>query len=117
MSKGLAGVTVADTSRSSVNGTEGILIYHGYDILDLGENASFEEVAYLLWNDKFPTAAELAAFKKELVANRTIPAELLETMKGLPKGGHPVAVLRTMVSAMALVDDDAENIELTAARQ
>lgn len=117
MSKGLAGVTVADTSRSSVNGTEGVLIYHGYDILDLGENASFEEVAYLLWNDKFPNADELAEFKKELVDNRAIPAELLEVMKGLPKGGHPVAVLRTMVSAMALVDEDAENIELAAARQ
>lgn len=117
MSKGLAGVTVAETSRSSVDGENGVLIYHGYDILDLGENASYEEVAYLMWNSKLPDAAELEAFKKELAANRAIPEELLTLMRDLPKGGHPVAVLRTMVSAMALVDPDAENIQLDAARQ
>lgn len=116
MSKGLEGVVVADSSRSSVDGANGVLIYHGYDILELGEKATFEDVAYLLWESKLPNAEELAGLKAELVAQRAIPAELLTVLKGLPKGGHPVAVLRTMVSAMALVDPDAENITIPAAK-
>ena len=51
------------TSSSYVNGTEGVLIYRGYDIRDLGLNATYEEVVYLLWNDKLPNAHELDLFK------------------------------------------------------
>ncbi|MDA0243267.1 MAG: hypothetical protein OT477_07610 [Chloroflexi bacterium] len=112
MSKGLEGIVVADTSRSSVDGVNGVLIYHGYDILDLGENCSFEEVAYLLWYSKIPNGEELAAFHAELASQRELSAEMLAVMKGLPKGGHPVAVLRTIVSALSLEDADAENITI-----
>jgi len=117
MSKGLAGTVVAETSRSRVDGQKGELLYHGYNILDLGENSSFEAVAYLMWNSAYPTADELAAFKAELVGLRAIPDEMMAIMKGLPTGGHPVAVLRTMVSAMSLLDSDAENIEVEEAKK
>ena len=117
MSKGLAGMVVADTARSRVDGQNGVLLYHGYNILDLGENSSFEAVAYLMWNSVYPNAAQLAAFKAELAGMREIPAELMALMKQLPTGGHPVAVLRTMVSMLSLVDGDAENIEVEAAKQ
>lgn len=117
MSKGLEGVVVADTSRSSVDGVNGVLIYNGYDILELGEKASFEEVAYLLWYSKLPNAAELAAFQQELAPQRELSAEMLQIMKDLPKGGHPVAVLRTMVSALSLADADAENITIPEAQK
>ncbi len=53
--KGLANVTVADTRSSHVDGEQGILIYRGYDIRDLGARASYEEVVYLLWYGKLPT--------------------------------------------------------------
>lgn len=117
MSKGLAGAVVADTSRSRVDGQNGVLIYHGYDIMDLGENAWFEEVAYLMWNDKFPDAEELEAFKEKLAPLRVIPDEVMAVMRGLPKEGHPVAVLRTVVSAMSLIDPDAEDVSLESSRQ
>ncbi len=117
MSKGLAGQVIADTSRSRVDGQKGELLYHGYNIMDLGANSSFEEVAYLMWNSEYPNAEQLAAFKAEMAGMRTIPAELMSIMKSLPTGGHPVAVLRTMVSMLSLVDADAENIEVEAAKQ
>lgn len=112
MSKGLEGLVVANTSRSQVSGDIGRLIYHGYEIKDLGANASFEETIYLLWYSKFPSSEELAAFKKELIPLRVIPDPIMHIMQTLPKQGHPVAVLRTLVSAMALIDDDADNISV-----
>ncbi len=109
---GLEGETIADTQKSRVDGKIGELIYHGYNILDLGENADFEEVAYLLWNNEYPNAEQLAAFDAELKALRTIPDVVMTVLKALPKDGHPVAALRTAVSAMALTDPDADDVNL-----
>ena len=70
---GLEGETIADTQKSRVDGQAGELIYHGYSILDLGENADFEEVAYLLWNNAYPNAEQLAEFDAELKSLRALP--------------------------------------------
>ena len=59
MSEGLDGVIVGDSTTSLVNGVEGKLIYSGYHIEDLAVNALFEEVAFLLWNNRLPNQAEL----------------------------------------------------------
>ena len=117
MSKGLEGAVVADTGRSRVDGQLGELIYHGYEITDLGENADFEEVAYLLWNSKFPTGDELAAFNADLIPLRSLPDSVIEIMKALPKTGHPVAVLRTIVSMMSLLDPNADEVNLEESRR
>ena len=61
---GLRGVVIASTRISDVRGDEGKLIYRGYLVQDLAENASFEEVIYLLLYEKLPTATELALIKK-----------------------------------------------------
>ena len=67
---GLAGVTAGDTRLCTV-GKEGAgLTYLGYDIYDLANNASFEEVAYLLLHGKLPTQAELDAYIEKIKANR-----------------------------------------------
>ncbi len=107
--KGLEGVVVAQTQKSTVDGTIGKLQYHGYNIVDLAAHATFEEVVYLLWYDKLPTVAELEAFKKELAAERGLPPELVEIMKVFPKTAHPMAVLRTAVSALGVLDTQSED--------
>lgn len=107
--KGLEGIVIAKSQKSKVQGDIGKLQYHGYNIMDLAEHASFEEVIYLLWYDKLPNASELAAFKKELVADRELQPELIEVMKSFPDDAHPMAVLRTMVSALGVFDETAED--------
>ncbi len=89
---GLAGVTVGDTQICTVNQTQ--LLYRGYEIADLAEHATFEEVAYLLLVGHKPSAGELADFKAELTGLGAIP----EGLKGLlreiscdPPGAHPTA--------------------------
>lgn len=112
--KGLAGVVVADTRKSKVDGENGILYYGGYNILDLAENASFEEVAYLLWNDELPTQSELDAFEDQVNAEMQVPGKVLDALKTLPKNTHPMAALRTAVSMLGCFDGEADDPSLEA---
>jgi citrate synthase len=112
--KGLAGVVVADTRKSKVDGENGILYYGGYNIMDLAENASFEEAAYLLWNDRLPTQSELDEFEQHVNAEMEVPSEVLDALKTLPKSTHPMAALRTGVSMLGAFDDEADDPSLEA---
>lgn len=117
VTKGLAGVTAADTQLSRVDGEQGRLIYRGYSIEDLGEKASFEEVVYLLWNGDLPTRGQLDAFKAALISKRELPSAVLKTMREIPNEAHPMAVLRTVVSGLGLIDPQADDNSLPAARK
>ena len=70
---GLRGVKVADTRISDVNGEKGILIYRGYNIVDLARSSTYEEVSFLLLNDHLPGKKELEKYRAELVSERGIP--------------------------------------------
>lgn len=109
-SKGLAGVIAADTHLSQVDGQIGKLIYRGYNIMDLGQKASFEEVIYLLWNGELPNQQQLDDFKASLAAQRQLPDEIIEVMRTYPHYAHPMAVLRTCVSTLGVLDPDADDI-------
>jgi citrate synthase len=107
--KGLEGIVACSTSISSIIDTT--LTYCGYTIEDLAEHSTFEETAFLLWNKRLPKAAELAAFKKELAGDLKLDKEFIKFIKGLPtKDIHPMEWLRTVVSALALWDKDANDI-------
>ena len=107
---GLRGVVAAQSSIGDVNGEEGILIYQGYDIHDLAQNSSFEEVIYLLWHGRLPQPVELDTLKKEFAANYQVPAEVLELMKRFPHTAEPMDVLRTAVSALDFYDQSAKDM-------
>ncbi|MEP7358998.1 MAG: citrate/2-methylcitrate synthase [Anaerolineales bacterium] len=113
-SKGLAGVIAAETSLSSVDGTNGVLTYRGINIHDLAGKVLFEEVAYLLWNGRLPTAAELKQFQAEIAANRELPAAVSEHIAGAPVDAIPMDVLRTAVSALAYYDPETDDISIEA---
>lgn len=107
--KGLEGVVIADTKLSKVFGDVGRLIYGGYDIADLADNASFEEVVFLLWYGKLPTQTQLNRFRRSLIEMMGLPAPVLDMMKAFPVSAHPMAVLRTAVSLLGLYDSAAED--------
>ena len=116
---GLRGVVAAQSAIGDVNGEQGILIYQGYDIHDLAENSTFEEVIYLLWNGRLPNSGELADLKSQFQANYEIPAEVLEMLRTFPKDAEPMDVLRTAVSSLDFYDKkghgtDRENAVNTA---
>ena len=97
---GLRGVVAAQSAIGDVNGEQGILIYQGYDIHDLAENSTFEEVVFLLWNGRLPKSDELAALTADLRANYEAPAQVIEMMRQFPKDADPMDVLRTAVSSL-----------------
>lgn len=101
---GLRGVKVADTRISDVDGEKGILIYRGFDIVDLARSSTFEEVSFLLLNDRLPTREELKVFQKTLVSEREIPEPVLDFMKGLPPSAHPMDVLQASVPLLGSYD-------------
>ncbi|MFY9610231.1 MAG: citrate synthase [Blastocatellia bacterium] len=111
---GLEGVVAAQSSISDVNGEEGNLIYAGYDIHDLATHATFEEVIFLLWNGKLPTAAQLDQLKSQLNSETRLPAEIIELISSIPKTANPMDVLRTVVSALGLYDRDAADNSIEA---
>ena len=107
---GLRGVAAASSSISDVNGEKGELIYQGYNIHDLAKHSTFEEVIFLLWNKRLPTAAELATLEQSLRAAYAVPAVLIDLMKQFPHEADPIDVLRTAISALELYDSNSRDI-------
>ncbi len=107
--KGLEGVVVAKTNLCRIDGQKGELFYRGVDIHELAENATFEEVAYLLWLGRLPTRAELDEFSARMAAHRHLPAPLRRMIPNFPKSATPMEVLRTSVAALSMFDPDADD--------
>ena len=103
--KGLEGVVACTTKVSFI--VEDSLNFRGYTIEDLAANSTFEEVTYLLWNDKLPSADELKNFSKELHSEMTLSPEIITVLKTIPTNVHPMGWLRTAVSLLAHWDKDA----------
>ena len=108
---GLRGVVAAQSAIGDVNGEEGKLIYQGYDIHDLAEHSTFEEVIFLLWNGRLPKQAELDELTSQIRANYKIPGEIVAGMKYMPKDADPMDVLRTCVSALDFYDKDGHGTD------
>ena len=105
---GLAGVSAGETALCTV-GQEGAgLTYCGYDIYDLTDNASFEEVAYLLLYGKLPNRAELDAYIARLKTLRGLPDELMTVLEMIPANAHPMDVLRTSVSFLGNIEAEGD---------
>ncbi|HSS21151.1 MAG TPA: citrate synthase [Pyrinomonadaceae bacterium] len=109
-STGLRGVAAATSSISDVNGEKGELIYQGYNIHDLAEHATFEEVVFLLWNKRLPKRAELTELEQALRASYELPSALTNLMKQFPRAADPIDVLRTSVSALEFFDANSRDI-------
>ena len=107
---GLEGVVVADIDTSYIDGHIGQLIYSGYAIEDLAENASYEEIIFLLFNTRPPKRKEYEELRRTIAENASIPEEVILMMKSLPRDTAAMAVLRTAVSMLSAFDADGENL-------
>ena len=115
--RGLEGVVAAETRLCDLDGANGRLAYCGYDIADLARQATFEEVAALLWHGELPKKAELERFTSELAAARTIPGELVQAFRLMPKGTDPMRVLQAAVSILGMHDPETTDNSHAANRR
>ncbi len=112
--KGLEDVIAGESSICDVDGKNGKLIYRGYDIHDLAENTTFEEVVYLLWNGGLPTISQLDALQADLDAARVLPEAALDLLRRFPKTATAMDALRTATSLLALYDPDEADESMEA---
>lgn len=112
LDKGLEGVVACTTAISFIVGNT--LIYRGYTIEDLSVNSTFEEVVFLLWNNRLPTKIELETFKFDLNKNMTLESGFISVLKTLPTNVHPMAWLRTAVSLLSHWDAESNDSSIEA---
>lgn len=106
---GLEDIVVATSSICYLDGQRGVLAYRGYDIHDLAEHATFEEVCYLLWHGHLPSRAELGEVQSQLAASRRLPEGVLRLMRSLPPS-NSMDTLRTLVSSLSHFDPGANDM-------
>ena len=107
----LSGVAVAETSICSIDPDEGVLMYRGYDIAELAEHATYEEVAYLLLEGELPSGEELASFCEQLADARALPPAVVTIVDGNAMDASPMETLRTAVSALSFADPAEDAID------
>ena len=110
---GLEGVVATSSGICYLDGERGVLAYCGYDIHDLAESATFEEVCYLLWHRRLPTRSELGDLQTEFARARPLPEPVVRMLRSLPSG-HAMDAVRTLVSALSHYDPDAGDDSPTA---
>ena len=114
---GLEGLVVAQTQLSSVNGTEGILTYRGYNINDLAGNVRFEEVMYLLWYGALPTRVQLDELSNSIPHPRQLSSDVLNTIRALPRTGAPIDSLKVGVTALGMEDANQDDLSHEGLRE
>ncbi len=115
--KGLANTVAADTRLSFIDGAKGVLEYVGYDIDSLARNTTFEEVVWLLWEGTLPTAGQLQSLERELRKEYAVDPRLLDLLRSIPRTAAPMDALRTLVSALAHFDSEADDASPEANRR
>ncbi len=113
-SRGLEGIVAGQSSICYIDGQNGKLIYRGISIDELANNATFEEIVYLLWHGVLPKKDELLRLQKELSVNRGLPDQVISLMKSVPKNSSPMDVLRTAVSFLGIYDEEAKDNSIEA---
>lgn len=109
---GLRGVKVASTRISHVDGEAGKLIYRGYLITELANQATYEEVVHLLLYEKLPDRDEINAFRRQMAAERLVGTELIDALKACPVNARPMDILQGAIPILAGMDPAADTLDL-----
>ena len=104
--KGLEDIIAAETAVSDIDGKQGRLFYVGYDIHELAETSTFEEIVYLLHKLELPNKSQLDEVTEQLVNERELDAFVEGLMPTMVQQTSPMSMLRTTVSAMSAHDPD-----------
>ena len=112
----LAGVNAGSTAICTVGHTGNDLHYRGYDITELANSATFEEVAYLLIHGELPNKAQLTAYHAKLKTLRGLPAALKTVLEQIPKNAHPMDVMRTGCAMLGTLEPENANRDIDAAK-
>lgn len=112
----LSGVVAGNSAICTVGRTGNDLHYRGYDIVELAQKATFEEVAFLLIYGDLPTASELNNYTRKLKSLRGLPVVVKSALELIPAAAHPMDVLRTGCSLIGTVIPEKDDRNIQGAR-
>ena len=107
---GLEGVIAGESEICYIDGYNGVLSYRGYNIHELADHATFEEVIFLLWKGRLPKQAEIEELNRGFAANYALPDDVVAFLGSAPRSALPMDVLRTAVSMLSLTDPKARDM-------
>src|SRR5690242_20533456 len=105
-SPGLEGAVAGVSALSQIDTDNNVLTYRGYNVQDLCDHCSFEEVAYLLFNGELPNEADLKKLNEQLAAESEVPPAVYHALQLLPPESEPMDWLKIAVAVTALFDPD-----------
>ena len=105
---GLRGQSAGETALCTVGKTGTGLTYRGYDISELADGATFEEVAHLILYGELPNTKQLDAYKAKLKKLRALPKSVRDVLEHIPKSAHPMDVMRTGCSFLGNVEPEGD---------
>ncbi|MEX2534965.1 MAG: citrate/2-methylcitrate synthase [Trueperaceae bacterium] len=117
ISRGLNGVNIDTSEICFIDGMKGELIYRGYDIRELADKATFEEVICLLWDGELPDRQQLRQFRERLRPHFEVPPAIFDVIRCLPRETGTMDALRTAISALSSFDEDPDGVELDNVRR
>ncbi len=117
INRGLDGVNIDTSSICFIDGGRGELIYRGYDIRELADKASFEEVVHLLWDDDLPTRQQLESLRSELSRSFAVPPQVYDLLKAMPKGVDPMHAVTAAVAMLGSLDPSADDVDADNVRR
>lgn len=106
------GYTATGSTESKItfiNGEEGILRHRGYDIADLAQNATFNEVSYLLIKGELPNEDQLNKFSNDIRRHTLLDEDFKAQFNIFPRDAHPMAVLASSVNILSTYYQDQLN--------
>src|SRR5262245_15132885 len=106
---GLEGVLACESSVAFIDGNIPELSYRGYNIHDIAETLTYEQVVYLLWYGELPSADQLQTFHADLAARGGIPSVVIDLLRVMPVSAHPMAGLRTAVALLGTLNAHADD--------
>lgn len=112
----LSGIEAGNTALCTVGRTGNDLHYRGYNILELAEGATFDEVAYLLIYGSLPNSVQLAAYKAKLKSLRALPSVVKTVLEQIPASANPMDVLRTYTSLLGTISPEKHDNNVAGAR-
>ena len=107
---GFASTASCESKITYIDGAKGVLLYRGYPIEQLAEHSSYLETAYLLLNGELPNSFDLETFEQEIKDFSLLNDQLSGITSGFRHNAHPMAIVMSMVSALASVYHDKLDI-------
>jgi citrate synthase len=117
IARGLEGINVTATKLCRIDGLKGELVYAGYDIFELAEKSTFEEVCFLLWNNRLPTKEEFADLDTRLKSERGLDAIVLGILRELWPHVRPMRTLEIAVEIAGAIDPNSSDLTLPTLRR